>query len=187
MSRQIIHFNGKRTKFSKTKLGTRVTLSMSGLIEDGGILIFASLFNLMRYHISGSLWKTPFMRKGEGKGKQHIKVLTCRPQDRVLGEPTCSKGHCSKLRNRGPDRQGQDQSFHIAPYTWIFHHCPHLSTQKKLLQNLNQFPLLDNDQIAYSVTIFLLNNKNNNKHFPLLRHLTILGTVLEPVYIHVCV
>jgi len=69
MSTQITYFDEKRTKFSKTDLVTRVTLLMSGLIEDGWILRFASLFNLMRYHISGSLWKTPFMRKGEGKGK----------------------------------------------------------------------------------------------------------------------
>ena len=43
MSTQITYFNEKRTKFSKTKLGTRVTLLMSGLREDGWILIFASL------------------------------------------------------------------------------------------------------------------------------------------------
>lgn len=61
----------KITLFSKVKLVRRVT-SLNAWLNRGQLdsrTCFSIQFDEMSYHISGSLWKTPFMRKGEGKGE----------------------------------------------------------------------------------------------------------------------
>lgn len=57
-------------------------------MKDSWILLFVSVFSLIRYRVSDSLWKTPLMREEKGKWYHSIisKVLTLADHMKGFGE-----------------------------------------------------------------------------------------------------
>lgn len=111
--------------------GVCKSLLMSGLMKDSWILLFVSVFSLIRYHVSDSLWKTLLMREEKGKWYHSIisKVLTLADHMKGFGERRGNTlweplQQCSNLGNREFDQCMQGQPFHTTAYPTLAYVLP---------------------------------------------------------------